>query len=363
MMDALPARPTAATGHLLRSALAWWLTELADMVPAAFRRAGHDSAILDLTADQAFLVVQQRGRAAPISITLGDAPAEARGRVAALLRRHGSAGSVTVRIDPARLFVTTLDLPRAAERSLTAVLRHQVERLVPLPAAQTCFAHRVLPRPADAATLTVVVAVAKRSAIEQALAVARETGLVPKRIVAAIAEAGSAPLTIWQADRPVGRTAARRKLLRALEAAALALAVAAYGLHVHRLDQIREGLQEAVSKARQEADATRALGQRIQQSAEALAFLRARRQEADPLLVLDRLTTLLPLDSWVTDLTLHGGSVEIVGAARRATDLVAPIEGSAMFGRTRFRSPITLLPDGRAERFDLTFDVKAANPP
>jgi Tfp pilus assembly protein PilN len=78
--------------------------------------------------------------------------------------------------------------------------------------------------------------------------------------------------------------------------------------------------------------------------------------------VLDDLTTLLPLDSWVTDMTFRGRTVEIVGSARHATDLVALIEQSAVFGHAQLRSPITLLPDGHAERFDLTFDVKPAGP-
>jgi len=238
------------------------------------------------------------------------------------------------------------------------VLRHQVERMVPLPAAQTCFAFRALPRPASATTLKVAVAVAKRASVEQALALARGIGLTPRRVVAEIADAGPTPLVIWQADRSPAGTATRRRLFRALEMLALALALAAYGLHVHRLNQVRDDLQNAVSQAKQEAAAARELGQRVARSADALTFLRARRLEPLPLQVLDDLTRLLPLDSWVSDLTLRGRSVEIVGSAPHATDLIALIEGSPMFGRAQFRSPITLLPDGHAERFDLTFDVK-----
>jgi general secretion pathway protein L len=234
--------------------------------------------------------------------------------------------------------------------------------MVPLPAAQTCFAWRVMPRQSDATTLKVVVAVAKRAAVDQAQAQARGLGLAPRHIVAEIAEAGPAPLVIWQADRSAAGTATRRRLFRALELTALAMALIAYGLHVHRLDQIRDGLQQAVSQARQEAATTRTLGQQAARSADALTFLRARRQEPAPLQVLDDLTTLLPLDSWVSDLTLRGRTVEIVGSAQHATDLVALIEQSAAFGRAQFRSPITLLPDGHNERFDLTFDVKTVKP-
>jgi general secretion pathway protein L len=371
MTEALLSRPTVAAGQFLRRAVVWWLTELAEMVPRPLGRPlgrvrgrpAPDAAMLDLTGGQAFLLLHQRGRAAPLAVALTDAPADQRGRVAAMLRRHNARDGVTVRIDPDQLFSATLDLPRAAERTLDAIVRHQVERLVPLPAAQTCFAYRALPRPASAATLKVAVAVAKQATIERALATARGLGLTPRAVVAPIAEAGPAPLVIWRADRSQAAGAPRRRRLRGLEAAAVVLALAAYGLHVYRLEQVRAALQDAVSQARQTAEATRDLGQRVAQSADALAFLRARRQAPQPLQVLDGLTRLLPLDTWVSDLTLRGATVEIVGTAPRATDLIALIEASSLFGHAQFRSPITLLPDGHAERFDLMFEVKGSPPP
>jgi general secretion pathway protein L len=366
MTDALLSRPTAAASLVLRRALAWWLAELGDMAPralvAACRRLlgrdGPDTAILDLNGSQAVLHIREPGRAAPLTVALGDAPADAHGRISALLRRRRERNAVTVRLDPQQLFVATLNLPRAAERSLDAVMRHQVERMVPLPAEQMCFAYRALDRPAGATAVKIAVAVAKRTAVEQALALTRGIGLQPRRVVADVAEAGPAPLVLWLPDTPRVETPARRRMLRGLEAAALALAVAAYGVHVHRLDRLRQDLADAVAQARQAAAATHDLSQRVALSGEALAFLRERRQQAPPLLVLDRLTGLLPLDSWVSDLALHGQSVEIVGAAAHATGLIALIEGSSTFGQAQFRSPITLLPDGRTERFDLTFDVK-----
>ncbi len=366
MTEALLSRPTVAASQFLRRAVAWWLGELADMAPRSLSRplgrvlgrSAADAAVLDLSGARAFLLLQQGGRAAPLSIDLGDAQFEARGRIDALLRRYGAQDAVTIRLDPEQLFVTTLDLPRAAERSLDGVLRHQVERMVPLPAEQIRFVHRVLPRPANAATLKVVVAVAKRATVEAALTLARELGLTPRHVVAEVQEAGAAPVVIWQADRAPAATATRQRMFRVLECAAVALALTAYGLHIHRLDQTRDALRDAVAGAAQAAAGTRDLAQHVAQSADALRFLRLRRQEPQPLQVLDSLTTLLPLDCWVSDLTLRGSSVQIIGSAPRATDLIALIEHSGVFARPQFRSPITLMEDGHAERFDLTFDVK-----
>jgi hypothetical protein len=363
MTDALLSRPTAAAGQLLHRAVAWWLTELHGMVPPAlaalpgrlFGRDGQDSAILQLNGASAVLRLRQPGRAAPVMIVLDDA----HDRITALLRRHRLPAAVTVALDPQQLFVATIDLPRAAARALDAVMRHQVERMVPLPAEQICFAYRPLPRPANAAALKIAVVVAKRSAVDQALALTRGVGLHARRVVAEIAEAGPAPLVLCRPDRALAGTPARTRLFRALEAAALALVIAAYGVHVLRLEQVRADLSDAVAQARQTAAATRALGQRVALSTDALAFLRERRQEPQPL---DSLSALLPLDAWVSELTLRGRTVEIVGQAAHASSLIGLIEGSSAFARAQFRSPITLLPDGHAERFDLTFDVKPETP-
>src|SRR5665213_1754179 len=74
MIDAFLARPKVVAGQFLRAAVAWWFAELAAMVPAAFARLwgapGQVAATLDLTGDRVFLVLQERGRATPLSVAL-----------------------------------------------------------------------------------------------------------------------------------------------------------------------------------------------------------------------------------------------------------------------------------------------------
>ena len=54
--------------------------------------------------------------------------------------------------------------------------------------------------------------------------------------------------------------------------------------------------------------------------------------------------------------------MEILGTAPRATDLIGLVEGSALFEKPAFRAPITLAPDGRGERFELSFTVRDPGP-
>jgi general secretion pathway protein L len=365
MPDALMSHTTVAAGQLLRRAVAWWLHELADLAPQSMRRrfgrAAEDRAILDFTGGRVFLLLRQPGRPTPVAVQVGDTPDEDRRRVGALLRRHAMGSAVTLRLDPAQLFITTIDLPRAAERSLDAVLRHQIERILPIPAQDIVIGRRILPRSSQATTIKVAVAVCRQATMTQVLVTASDLGLTARQIVANVDEAGPTPVALWQAETARQATPSRRRLYRTLELTAAALLLATYTVHVHRLNQLRDHLQDAVAQAKQQAVAARDLGQRVAQSADALDFLHARRQQPTALFVLDRLTALLPLDTWVSDFSMRGQSVEIIGAAPHATNLIALIEGSGVFRQPQFRSPITLLPDGKAERFDLTFNVVPGN--
>jgi general secretion pathway protein L len=113
-----------------------------------------------------------------------------------------------------------------------------------------------------------------------------------------------------------------------------------------------------LASAKQKAAAAQALGREVKQTNDALAFFESRRNEVPPLRLLAELTKLVPLDSWLTELAVRGRNVEISGYAPRATDLIARVDGSAMFEKPQFRSAITLSPDDKGERFDLSFGIK-----
>jgi general secretion pathway protein L len=247
----------------------------------------------------------------------------------------------------------------AAEGSLQAILRHQIERLIPLSAAETCFAYRVAARMPAAGKLKVRLIIAKNATIEAGLGAARAAGLRPRLVIAP--QAGGAPgnrVVMWRAGSGLTEPAGHRRLRHALEIAAIVFALFAYGLYVHRLDRIRDDLQARIDRAKPVAAAVQRLAQQVGQTNEALGFFQNRRNEAPPLAILDELTRLVPTDSWVKQLSMHGRTIEIDGNSPRASDLVARVEGSAMFENPRFRSPITLAPDGKSERFDLSLNIK-----
>jgi general secretion pathway protein L len=366
MNSAILSWPTIAAGQLIRRGVSWWLGELAQLVPRRLLHIlgtpGEPTLVLQFGAGEPVLLVSDRRQASPIVLPLaGFGEHERRMRVQSVLRSHRADDAVAVSLDRSLVFETSIDLPLAAEGSLDAILQHQIERLVPLSAADTSFAYRIIARMPAAGTLKVGLTIAKNATIEAGLEAARAAGLNPRLVTAPQAEAAPRDrVVLWRAGSRLTEVAGHRRLRHALEVAAIVFALLAYGIYVHRLDRIRDDVQARIDRAKPIAAAVQALTQQAGQTNEALGFFRNRRNETPPLAILDELTPLVPTDSWVKQLTVHGRTVEMDGSSPRASDLISRVEGSAMFDNPRFRSPITLAPDGKSERFDLSLDIKSS---
>lgn len=369
MTTAILARPTNAIGQLLRRAVGWWLAELAQVMPPwllrLFGKPGDPTSILQLGGSELTLFLADRRRQVPIVVPLtGFGDNERRMRIQAVLRSHRASDAVAVRLDRSLVFETGIELPLSAEGSLRPILEHQIERLVPLSSPEACFAYRIAARSPFANTLDVRLTITKNETIERALALARGDGLSPRLVVAPPAEGAAngagagAPAILWQAKSGRSETLGHRRLRHGLGILAVLLSLSAYGLYVHRLDQVRSDLQARIDRDRPVAAAVQRLGQQIGRTAAELAFFRDRRQAPPPLAIVAALTKLVPLDSWARQLTVRGQTVEISGSSPRATDLISRAEKSAMFENPQFRSPITLSTDGKSERFDLSLDIK-----
>jgi general secretion pathway protein L len=336
----------------LRQGMAWWLSELAGLIPQRFaRRPESAAAILELSAGQATLRLAGRRGGPPVAMSL---PTEDPQQVAAALRQR-AVKSVVIRLDPSLTLEAGVTLPLNAERSLRPILVNQLDRLVPLPADAVEFAYVITQRMPKTRTLAVRLVVATRASIDRGVALIRAIGLEP-----GVAIAQAAPgrvVTLWRPNQAQLASPSWRWLRRGLEATAILLLIAAYGVHVSRLDDYRDQLQQQVAAATKASVAARDLMQQNAQTQDALTLLLNRQREMGPLLLLNELTKLVPDGMWVSQLSVRARNVEIIGYAPRVRDLIERIENHDAFYDPKFRSPITMSSDGRLERFDVSFDI------
>lgn len=356
----LPRMDASAALQLARAGFAWWRAELLACLPPALRRwlgsTQELGSVVDIGPGGAVLGLPGHGRSAPVLLPLND-PAR-RDELQAALRRQATR-AVTIRLDAALLLQVSLDLPVSAGRTLRPIIQHQLSRIVPLDPKQVCFDAHIRQRAGN--MLRVDLVIAKTATVEAALQLARDAGLIPRSIIQMPETTLPGPgartiFTLWRADHD--RTGRKNHARRILEVAAIALALAAYGMHVHRLGQLRDSLRSQVAAARHVAAATQDMARKVGEMGETSAQLVKRRQAPSPLDVLDELTRLVPDDGWVAQFSMHDRTVMMSGYARQATGLIAKLEVSPLLGNPRFQAPITLGPDGRVERFDLALDVK-----
>lgn len=368
MITAYLTRSGSAVGGTVRRALAWWLGELAAMVPAALigRLGRHDGEALRLrltpNADMVLLARAADGVTAAQDMPIGLADAaQARARVNGLLSARHLGRMATVYLDPASVLRTSLDLPLAAEKSLSDVLAFQLDRLSPLPASEICLAHRVIGRTPATGRMTVHIVIASQASVAFAREQARRCGLLPGKVVVAQGDGGAeAPVDIvWQAPADAGQTGVRRWLCHGMEIAAAVLLLSALLLHLHQLDRVAADMRAEAAQAKSLSAKASEERQLLDQTEQVFQLLRKRRGETAPLAVVNELTNLIPATAWVQRLTMRDRTVEISGFAPRATELLARFEGAAMFANARFVAPITLAPGGQGEHFTLVVDLRA----
>ena len=315
--------------RLAGQATSWWLGELAGLLPATLRSrlAGQSGKMLrlDFRRDGASLLVPGRDRTAPAII-----PVALKAGERALFEWSRLAHApVQVGLDDGFVFRPVVDLPLAAEASLDAILRNQLERMVPLDPATLRFTWSIVERVPDKSRLKVEVCIVKQVTIDRAMALVRELGLTPRAIT--VDCAGGHPQAVWRAPATIQVNARERTLRRALEISAAFCALTAYGLLVWHFEARRAVLQDLVSGLQAHTSLVEALSVRASTSENTLSEVNTRLTAPSALAVIDALTRAIPLDSSVSEFHMQDGKVEITGTSAHATMLLAAVEKVAMF--------------------------------
>lgn len=337
---------------------AWWLGELAGLLPRRLRGAGgrrRRGVILARRAD----VIEVAEIGAEGERTLGsvaDGAPDRDRQLRGLLRQARRRGRpATVRLADELGLRKMLDLPLAAREDLEQLLRFEMDRLTPFRADEVHFAQRIVATDAAARRISVELQVVPRRVVEQALASAQGLGLSVGRVELA---GGAEPLNLLRDEQ--GGGARESRVTRALVLLALILAVIAVAIPLRRQQATLEDLQNRVAAARAEAEESLDLRERIDRLSQSSRFLvaeKTRRPMAGE--VLAELTRLVPDQAHIVQLDLDGDNLQLHGYARTASDLIGLLDQSQLFETPQFRSPVTQDPRSGTERFHLSVEIAA----
>jgi general secretion pathway protein L len=267
-------------------------------------------------------------------------------------------GFVVFELPTDKLVVRRISVPAPAREFLPGIVRNQVERLSPWPADQMLYGFDAAVSQEDTAVLDVRVFITSRAAVSSTRDELDAIGLSPDRIVARQDGVPAAPpVALWSRLAEVPRETIERTR-RQIGAAIAACVLLSIGLSIWAFSSaasIRGENEDLAARSR-------TLQRQLQGSHSPQAMVSlppAERawawKEASPstTIVLEVLSRALPDAAYLTELRLDNTTLRIIGLARDAPSLIAPLERSGHLTGVRFFAPTTRGPDGTLFRFHI----------
>jgi general secretion pathway protein L len=341
-------------GNIGRRLLDWWLGELRAMLPRQMRaalRPGGRRLLLEFDDDSlvATLLAQDERHTLDRYAWRDGLPDNVRRRLMRLPAER------VLCLPPARVLRRKVELPLATEENLRQVLGFELDRHTPLKAEEACYDYLPLERDTARRTLTVELAVVPSILMQQTAGQLQRLGLPVHR--ASVLDDDGAVLDLnllpEQQRSRVTRIPLYVNATLACAAAVLLIMILAVPLYVKHTRL--EALAPLVTQARSDAVNARELRETLEAlSVEAGFVLEKRRAETPALDIINEVTQVLPDHTWVRQLTLQNGEIQLFGESDSAALLVQLLESSTLLRNVRFRSPV--LEDARSgvERFHLS---------
>lgn len=290
----------------LGQAAQWWLEELGQIVPAAWRRRiGPGDSIAELGDEGGPVRIWRRGRFAE--------------------RYEGMAAALSAHlvVSPSKVLTRPIVLPPLPAADLRRLAAQELDRLTPLREDQVYFD---IERAAGGSALRL--GVIKRVDADAALERARRFGLTPLSL--GVMEADGTSFDFLKAAR--GRTDRRAVWLWAVVAVLVAINV---GVWVWKDMDDLAALRRVVELQRPTAAMAVKLRARVEAEAAARQSLLAERDKDEPLRVLDAATRAFPSPQWLERLEWNGRNVRLAGFGEPTFNVLAAVAAEPALGSPR----------------------------
>lgn len=266
--------------------------------------------------------------------------------------RPRTRGSVFEIVIPgAALMERRLDpLPRESEPYVESVVEHQLEALFPW-SAKDILHTQVVEKRGDG-RIDVTVRATSRSPIDPALSIA--TACEASQVVL-VGSTGAGQRDLTSLPVFLGKETSAERARAVARYAVAALLVAAVCVIGWTTFTRWSAAAELAALERTIAE-RRALLVRASTSREVTGRdgLETRKLQGVPaVVVIERLSELLPDDTYLTDLTLDGERLRISGVTSQAADLVPLLEKSGYFRNASFYAPTTRMAGKATDRFSI----------
>lgn len=339
---------------MLSTFFAWWLTQLADLLPRWLRR--HPAAKANALV---IAPVGPLGNAAAVMVTMrrngnevpvGQYPFAGR-EIKGLPAPTGQ--PVALRLTAQEVLGKSLVLPLAAQADLEQVLAFEMDRETPFEAEELYWNYQITKVDRQLKQLHVSLALLPKIRLAPLAAALAAAGLTPSWVELEGGRQGA----VLQLDGARERDRFSRFLVPAAVCCALLAATAAvipFARHAIQLG----ALDDALRSSRLAADRAEALRREIDQLSRSAALINNEvKKSGRPLEVLAALTRALPDDTYLTEFALRQRKLTLSGRSAAASHLIGALAVEGGFQNPAFAAPVTRLEALHAEVFTIVAEV------
>jgi len=345
--------PALSSRFSLDELLERWREALLRCLPSSLRRRllGRDSSLVVIPLGAAAGIVQQQGaeRRAIAEVEASDASA----LKALLAGVRGRQPRTIVELPDPQVLVRSVSFPVQVRNNLSRVMRYEIDRVSPFQVDQVYFDFRLRDVAAPGDKLLVELVLCRRDLAQDWVQRLREAGAPAERLTWASAWPRANLLPPEERpQRQGGAFGAIRLMLLVAALLLTAVLVTPLWQKSQVLDALAADLREAKAKA-EEVQQVRVALDRAREGSVAVL----QRKLEQPLMVdlLRELTERLPDDTWVQNLDVREGEVQIRGESARATALIGLLEQAPGISEVTFRSPVVQDSASGQERFHISF--------
>ncbi len=261
---------------------------------------------------------------------------------------------------PGRFLVRPLELPARAKEFVEGIVRVQIDRLTPWTAAEAVFGCGT-PVAAGAGKIVTTIAATTRANTDPYIAGLAALHPASVSIFTRPDEQARDQIKVFeqQARGLLDRQRLSRLLRLALAglAAVTVLSTAAGALTGNYLDSRRAEIDSAISARRTALRLDRDGSDRSPLA----ALARRKHGSQASVIAVEELSRILPDNTYVTELHIDGGTLQIAGVTQDAPSLIRLLEQSPHFSRATFFAPTTHAPSDPGDRFHIEAKLEPVN--
>lgn len=333
--------------------LKWWWAELVACAYPLARRLGYKDRRLFLTVDaNGTLTSLSQSTTYPVLPHAAHPPGEP------LL----AGKQVSVSLAASDVFSLAISLPRAALSDLQSATRYKLIEESPIPIDQAYFATRVSKSQnlkAKAGMVLVEVAICKR-AVAEAMVESLEQGAAASCVVGySIQQQG--PLDyVFLASEAAKATSRSKHVSQGLVISALAICLS--GLPVTYLSArwLTHQAKQQIAEKHEQDDGRMKDYERQALARAAYRDLLAQTSSGPLTNVLNDIASRLPAHSWLQQLRLDGGKLQLQGHSRDITTSLQALSGAALLSQVNLSSVTGATTEGAPTQFEITAAVRTA---